>query len=108
MTFLPIATLFLIIAILFWLTLVLIRARRKIKLNRERPASRRLEKAIEYLQKKGRITNEEYRKLNKVSDTTTVRDLDELEKLGLVKQVGKKGRNVYYVLIKDYPQVIHT
>lgn len=108
MTFLLIATLFLIIVILFWLMLVLIRARRKIKLNRERPASRRLEKAIEYLQKKGRITNEEYRKLNKVSDTTAVRDLDELEKLGLVKQVGKKGRNVYYALVKDYPPVIHS
>ena len=108
MTFLLIATLFLIIVILFWLMLVLIRARRKIKLNRERPASGRLEKAIEYLQKKGRITNEEYRKLNKVSDTTAVRDLDELEKLGLVKQMGKKGRNVYYALINDYPPVIHN
>ncbi len=98
MNFLIIATLFLIIAILFWLTLSLIRARRRIKLNKERPASGRLEKAIKYLQKKEKITNEEYRKLNKVSDTTAVRDLDELEKLGLVKQMGKKGRNVYYVL----------
>ena len=108
MNFLIITTLLLITAILFWLIFFLIKARQRIKLSRERPASGRLEKAIEYLQKKGRITNEEYRKLNKVSDTTAVRDLDELEKLGLVKQIGKKGRNVYYALIKDYPPVIHS
>lgn len=99
MEYLIITTLLLIIAILAWLTFALVKARQRIKLSKERPASSRLEKAIEYLQKKGRITNNEYRKLVKVSDSTAVRDLDELEKLGLIEQVGKKGRGVYYQLI---------
>lgn len=100
MNYLTILTLIFIAVLLIWLVLTLLRARQKIKLGKQRPASDRLEKAIEYLQKKSKITNKEYRELNKISETTAVRDLDELEKLGLVKQVGKKGRNVYYKLIK--------
>lgn len=101
MNYLVITTLLFIIAILTWLIFALIKARQKIKLSRERPASKRLEKAIEYLQREGKITNEEYREINKVSDTTAIRDLDELEGLGLVKQVGKTGRSVYYVLVNN-------
>jgi len=98
MNYFLITILLLVMAILTCLVFILIRASRKIKLSKEKPISDRLEKAIEYLQKNGKITNEEYRKLTKVSDTTAVRDLDELERLGLVKQVGKTGRSVYYVL----------
>ena len=93
-------TLVLILAILVWVIFALVKARQKFKSIEERSSSDRLEKAIEYLRKKGKITNEEYRKLNRVSDTTAVRDFDELEKLGLVKQVGNKGRFVHYILKK--------
>lgn len=99
MNYLIITILIFVIAILTWLAFALVKARQKIKLSKERPVSDRLEKAIEYLRKKGKITNKEYRELNKISETTAVRDLDELERLGLVKQVGKKGRQVYYALV---------
>ena len=48
--------------------------------------------------KEGRITNDEVEKMLKVSDTTAGRYLEELEKRGRIKQVGKTGRGVYYVL----------
>lgn len=105
MEYFVITTLVFIVAILAWVIFALVKARQKFKLTKESTSSDRLEKAIEYLQKKGKITNEEYRKLNRVSDTTAVRDFDELEKLGLVKQMGKKGRDVYYVLTNN--RVIH-
>lgn len=108
MGYFVITTIIFIFVVLIWVVFALVKARQRIKLSKERPISKRLERAIEYLQKKSKITNEEYRKLNKVSDTTAVKDLDELERLGLVKQIGKKGRNVHYVLTKDYPPVIHN
>ncbi len=97
MNFLVISTLIFIIAILVWVIFSLIEVRRKIKLSKERPASDRLEKAINYLQKKGKITSKEYQKLVRVSDSTATKDLDELEKLGLIEQIGKTGRGVHYV-----------
>lgn len=100
MDYFVITTLFFIVAILTWVVFALIKARQKIKLTKEKPISDRLEKAVEYLREKDRITNDEYQKLVRVSDSTATRDLDELEKLGLIEQVGKKGRGVYYVLKK--------
>ena len=50
-------------------------------------------------QGRGKITNDEVQKLLGVSDATATRYLDELEKQGKVKQVGEKGRFVYYELI---------
>jgi Fic family protein len=44
----------------------------------------------------GKITNNDIEKLLGVSDTTATRYLDELEKEGLIKQVGKTGNAVYY------------
>jgi Fic family protein len=41
-------------------------------------------------------TNNDIEKLLGVSDATATRYLDELEKEGLIKQVGKTGNAVYY------------
>lgn len=42
------------------------------------------------------INNGDVRKLLNVSDTTACRYLDDLEKEGLIKQVGTDGPKVYY------------
>jgi len=44
----------------------------------------------------GEINNGDVRKLLNVSDTTACRYLDDLEKEGLIKQVGSDGPKVYY------------
>lgn len=44
----------------------------------------------------GNIDNEDVRRLLNVSDTTACRYLDDLEKEGLLKQVGTDGPKVYY------------
>lgn len=46
--------------------------------------------------KKAKITNNDVEKLLGVSDATATRYLDELEKQGKVRQVGERGRFVYY------------
>lgn len=43
-----------------------------------------------------RAANDDIEKLLGVSDATAERYLDELEKEGLVRQVGQTGRQVYY------------
>ena len=48
------------------------------------------------LQEKGKIVNDEVQQLLGVSNTTTYRYLEELEKEGKIVQVGKTGRSVYY------------
>lgn len=53
-------------------------------------------KIVELLQKKPKITNDGVQKLLGVSDATATRYLDELEKEGRIKQVGRGGRFVYY------------
>lgn len=44
----------------------------------------------------GKITNNQVEKLLGVSDATAERYLEQLEKEGLIKQVGKEGKFVYY------------
>lgn len=44
----------------------------------------------------GKIDNEAVRRLLGVSDTTACRYLDDLEKEGLIKQVGTDGPKVFY------------
>lgn len=56
----------------------------------------RLKKGLEYLQTNGTITNEKYREMVGVTARQAVRDLDELEKQGIVEQVGTTGRNTKY------------
>lgn len=44
----------------------------------------------------GNITNDQVQELLNISDATAERYLDEMEKAGLVKQVGKEGKYTYY------------
>ena len=54
------------------------------------------QKLIAYLAGKDRITNNEAEKLLGVSDASAERYLQELEKDGILRQVGKKGGWIYY------------
>jgi len=66
------------------------------KQNRKR---KKLDKIMEALNTKGKITNDEVEKLLHVSDATATRYLSALEKEGKIKQVGKTGKAVEYTRI---------
>ena len=53
-------------------------------------------KVLELLNTKNRVSNDDVQNHLKVSDATAERYLDELEKEGRVRQVGKTGKHVYY------------
>ena len=55
-----------------------------------------LAKLRDYIKTRDRVTNNAVEHLLGVSDATTIRYLDDLEKEGLIKQVGKTGQSVYY------------
>lgn len=67
--------------------------------SKQKKIEERKKKIIGLLRKKDRITNNEVQKSLGVSDATATRYLDDLEKEGKIKQVGQKGRFVYYKLI---------
>jgi len=56
----------------------------------------RKQQVYDFLKEQPEITNDEYQKLTGVSDAQATRDLDELEKQGLVEQIGKTGAHVVY------------
>ncbi len=56
------------------------------------------EKILEFLKDNQRIENKDIQELLKVSDSTAVRYLDELEEENKIKQIGKTGNAVYYQL----------
>ncbi|MFH1909864.1 MAG: hypothetical protein ABIJ72_01595 [bacterium] len=61
----------------------------------------RMEKLKKFIaSSSGKIANDDVEKLLEVSDATAERYLNELEKEGLIKQVGKTGHSVYYDPIK--------
>jgi len=53
---------------------------------------------IEFLNKKGRITNRDIRRMFRLSPRGTVDEIRKMRALGVIRPVGK-GRNVYYILI---------
>lgn len=57
-----------------------------------------LDKLLQAIIDKGRITNDEAEELLGVSDPTATRYFDILEKEGKIRQVGKNGRHIYYEL----------
>ena len=61
---------------------------------------KRLDKIVEMLISKEKVSNRDVCKALRVSDSTAVRYLNELEKQGRVKQVGKTGRDSFYQLIQ--------
>ena len=60
---------------------------------------KKLEKILEAMSAKGKITNDEVEKLLHVSDATATRYLSALEKEGKIQQVGKTGKAVAYTRI---------
>ena len=54
------------------------------------------QKILKFLDDKDRIANDEIERLLGVSNATAERYLDELEKAGALKQVGRTGRSVFY------------
>lgn len=71
---------------------LLVKARATIQ-DRKR---KKLEKILEALTAKGKITNDEVEKLLHVSDATATRYLDALVKQGKVKKIGTSGKAVAY------------
>jgi ribosomal protein S25 len=74
---------------------LLVKARASIQ-DRKR---KKLEKILELLDVKKKITNDEVEKLLHVSDATATRYLSELEKKGTIKQVGRTGKAIVYTRI---------
>ena len=58
---------------------------------------KKFQKALEYMDKNGKITNDDYQKLNRVSDATASRDLRKLVNMGVVQKIGS-GKKTYYKL----------
>lgn len=50
---------------------------------------------------RGKVANDDIENLLGVSDATVTRYLDELEKEGRIRQVGRTGRHVYYEKIEQ-------
>lgn len=57
----------------------------------------RQRRAVNYLQKYGRIKNDDYQRINRISDATATRDLDSLVAQGIIKKRGTK-KGAYYEL----------
>jgi len=55
-------------------------------------------KILEFMREKERVTNNDIEKLLVVSDATSTRYLDELEKEGKIEQHGTTGKSVFYTL----------
>jgi len=55
-----------------------------------------IEKLLDFISGKKEITNDEVQEELRISDATSTRYLDELEKRGVVKQIGKTGQSVKY------------
>ncbi len=55
-----------------------------------------LDKIREFARGREKISNDDVEKLLNASDATATRYLEELEKAGKIRQVGKSGRHVYY------------
>ncbi|MBN2198204.1 winged helix-turn-helix transcriptional regulator [Candidatus Wolfebacteria bacterium] len=56
------------------------------------------EEILNFIKTHERITNNNVEEILGVSDSTATRYLDQLEEEGLIRQVGERGRGVYYEL----------
>ncbi len=61
-----------------------------------------MRKVMDFLKNNDKIKNNDLERLLGVSNATAERYLDELEKEGILRQVGKIGRDVYYEKNKYY------
>ena len=69
------------------------RARATIQLRKVR----KLHRVLELFNEQEKVTNEDVRKLLRVSNRTARRYFDHLEEKGRIKQVGDVGKGVYYI-----------
>lgn len=58
----------------------------------------RKEKILEIIRERGSVTNDDIEKILNVSDTTATNYLQDLEREGLIEQIGERGRFVSYRL----------
>jgi ribosomal protein S25 len=73
---------------------LLAKAGQKIQFNK----NKKLNKIMELVGQKGKISNKEVCEALRVSDSTAVRYLNILERQGRIKQVGETGRDSFYQL----------
>lgn len=64
--------------------------------RQEREKNEKKEMIIKFIKAEKKMNNEQVEKLVNVSDATAERYLDELEKEGRIRQIGKTGKHVYY------------
>lgn len=55
-------------------------------------------RAVQYIKKKGKITNREYREICQTSERTATRDLTYLVTLKVFEQIGVTGKGTEYML----------
>lgn len=89
---------FIIGGVVVWLVLKLPERKRKIGLiERQAQEKKRDKEAIlGILETQTPLTNNHIEQLLGIPDSTATRYLDELEKEGKVRQIGKTGKHVYY------------
>jgi len=94
-------------AIVFWLIFFLFQKRFERRKGIEKIVYRDIGKKqkqegktqiLKVLKEKEKITNNDVEKLLNVSDATATNYLQELEDEGRIKQIGKTGSGVYYIL----------
>ena len=62
------------------------------------PLNARQDKAVSFLKVHRRITNADYQKITGASESTALRDLNALGKLGIIAKVGGTGRSAHYTI----------
>ena len=60
---------------------------------------KKLDKIMELLNTKDKVSNADVEKLLRVSDATATRYLSALQKQGKIRKVGKTGRSVFYAKV---------
>jgi len=62
-------------------------------------------KAVRYAKEKERISTAEYKALTKTSESTALRELRQLTKLGVLQKIGTSGRAAHYIIAKTKPAI---
>ena len=73
---------------------------RGIKNEQEVEKEKNLERVRQYIAGKEKVTNAEIQKLLNISNATVARYFNDLEKEGVIRQMGDAGQNVYYDVIR--------
>jgi ATP-dependent DNA helicase RecG len=73
----------------------------KVPLDIPESLNDRQQAALDYLTKHESIDNSIYRELFDITKRTATRDLSDLAKRGLIKQIGKTGTGTHYKLVKS-------